>query len=284
MHSAMNFIIIILINFFPFMLTSGTFISLEKNKSFLLQKYSPVYGMFMYKKKLYIPKFHENEVSIFQENGKHFKTIEGLHSPHSIVVNDDYIIVGSYKRNTLYFINQNNNYNIESTFTFPKTVGITSLGIINDTLFVADYKNGSIFKFDYRKQKITKKYSNELSQFHDMKIFVNKIYILDRPNKFIIVADTDLNILEKIHLKINLKDFDPLSLYLFENTFFITDYSDSSLKLFLNSGEFVSKIKFKTKIEDVFPTNTLIDEENRLYLCFQGFDRVIRYNILKSNN
>ena len=42
----------------------------------------------------------ENEVSIYQENGKYFKTIDGLHSPHSIVVNDDYIIVGSYKKNT----------------------------------------------------------------------------------------------------------------------------------------------------------------------------------------
>ena len=154
---------------------------------------------------------------------------------------------------------------------------------INDTLFVADYKNGSIFKFDYKKKKITKKYSKELSQFHDMKIFGNKIYILDRPNKHIIVTDTDFHVLEKIYLKINLKDFDPLSLYLFKNNFFVTDYSDSSLKLFLHSGEFVSKIKFKTKIEDAFPTNIFIDEENRLYLCFQRFDRVIRYNILKRN-
>ena len=229
----MNFLIIFLINLFPFMLTAETIIKLEKNKSFLLSKQSPVYGMFMYKKKLYIPKFHENEVSIFQENGKHVKTIDGLHSPHSIIVNDEYIIVGSYKRNTLYFINNNDNFRIDNTFTFPKNVGITSLGIIDDTLFVADYKNGNIFKLDYHQRKITQKYSNEFSQFHDMKIFVNKIYILDRPNKIIIITDTDFNVLKKVQLKINLKDFDPLSLYLFENTFVITDYSDSSLKLFL---------------------------------------------------
>lgn len=280
----MNFLIIFLINLFPFMLTSETFIKLEKNKSFLLSKQGPVYGMFIYKKKLYIPKFHENEVSIFQKSGKHFKTIDGLHSPHSIVVNDDYIIVGSYKKNTLYFINKNNNFSIENTFTFPKNVGITSLGIINDTLFVADYKNGSIFKIDFHQKKITQKFSNKFSKFHDMKIFVNKIYILDRPNKLIIITDTDFNVLKKVQLKINLKDFDPLSLYLFKNTFVVTDYSDSSLKLFLDSGEFLSKIQFESKIKYTFPTNTLIDEENRLYLCFQRFDRVIRYNIVKSNN
>ena len=74
----MNFLIIFLINLFPFMLTSETFIKLEKNKSFLLSKQGPVYGMFMYKKKLYVPKFHENEVSIFRKVVNILKQLTGF--------------------------------------------------------------------------------------------------------------------------------------------------------------------------------------------------------------
>lgn len=277
MHLVMNFIIIILINLYSSAIKSEIIMELTHKKTYQLKQSSAVYDLLI-NNKLIVPIFNQNELLFFDSEGNLINSIKKIHTPHALVENNDYIFVASYKKNILYKISSKTQSKIIKTYELQKNSNITSLEIFDNVIFLSDYKSGKVLKFNTDKE-IFKEIANfPGSRIHDINFLNNKLYLLDRKSKKIILLDDKFELIKEINLKKKSENFDPLSFIIYNNLLIVTDYFDSSLNIFTNTGKHLSLLKFSEKGKKNFPTSIFIDEKSKiLYLSFQNLDKVISY-------
>lgn len=207
-----------------------TFFYINAN-NFLDDRTNSVYDLSIYENQLYIPDYRNDKIIIVDiETKKHVRAIS-VPMPHGIEIDENGIVyVTSHKKNMVYILDGG----IEKEIKHEKFDYPVSISASNDKIYIANWgqgQRGGLLVADKGFNSIEKfgTYEKQCKP-HSIQFFDDGyVYVVDRGVPSIVIFD-ERGSLNSVHML--KKDFDPISLTLYNQWYIVPNYADGMIYVF----------------------------------------------------